>query len=246
MYPNLNQAPSDKPLFVNRVENPKIAYQLQQLGISEDTEVIKQNRQVVLKPTLVKMKTDSLILSESMTAETIVERSGGRLISLALLPSAESGTFKGCVDGYNLEQFLGHLNLCLGDAISFERHLPSVAFIATHNIENTVRFTLDQAARITGTVNDWRGQFAAMQLKQRFKVEAIEGKAAAELRIKPGDRLLLKALEKATAYANIITNAVVFRIEDHSELLFTEETAAQIFVRACDICWSCGECQENK
>jgi hypothetical protein len=243
MYPNLIQAPSEEELFIAHIGNPKLASQLWQLGISEDTEVIKQNRQMALKPVLIRANAGSLILSEAMATEMIIQRSNSRLASLALLRNSESGTFKGCIDGRNLAQFLGHLNLRTGDAISFERHLPSVELIPTLNIDKTVRLTLDQAARVTGTVSDWWGQFAAVQLKQEFKVEAIEGKTAAELRIKPGDLLYLKALEKATARSTIFTNAVALRIEDHSEFLFTEQTAAYIFVRTCDICWSCGECR---
>ena len=245
MYPNLIQAPPEKHLFITHINNPKLATQLRQLGVTEDTEVIKKNRKVVLKPALIQAKAGSLILSEGMTAEMIIQRSNGRLSSLALLRTAEPGTFKGCVDGYNLEKFLDHLNLRIGDAISFERRLPSFEFIINHNNRKTVRMSLDQATRIIGTVNDWRGQFAAVQLKQVFKVDAIEEKAAVETRIKPGDLLSLKALEKAMAHANIFANTVALRIEDHSELIFTEQAAAHVFVRTCDICWSCGECQAN-
>lgn len=245
MYPNLIQAPSEEELFIAHIGNPKLASQLRQLGISEDTEVIKQKRNVALKPVLIRANAGSLILSEAMTTEMIIQRSNSRLASLALLRNSESGTFKGCIAGYNLEQFLGELNLRTGDAVSLERRLPIADFIVNHKNKKMVRLTLDQAARLIGSVDNWRGQLAAVLLNQEFKVESIEGMALSQPRIKPGDMLSLRALEKATAHVDIFANVVALRIKDHSELLFTEQTAAHIFVRTCDICWSCGECQSN-
>lgn len=243
MYPNLIQAPFEESLFITRIDNPKLAAQLRQLGIDEDAEITKQDRQALLKPALIEGKKGSLILSAAMTAGIIIEGDDDRLVSLTELHRAESGSFKACIDGSNLEQILGDLGIVTGDVIFFERILPAVEFIAIHNNEKTIRLSLDQAARILGIVNAHRCQFAAIQLNQRFTVDSIFGNGPVEAWVKPGDMLELKAMEKVKVFANTPTNAVVLDVEDRLKLLVPEQSAALIFVRTCDICWSCGECQ---
>jgi Fe2+ transport system protein FeoA len=246
-YRNLIQAHAGEPLFVAGITSTRLACQFSQMGIEEGSEIMKVDEEIPLQPVWIKGPWGEAILSKGMAAQVVVHLADGDRRPLAELTQGQIGHLEGLSDGVDLMKVLQDLGLELSHPIRLFRKLPPVEYVADLDRERSVHMTGGMACRIWGATNDREMQFAAALMMNPFKVLRILGEKEAatpinSLGISPGAHLRLRNLEPSRVSHSSALGQIIIADQNNLRVLISETMASRILVRACEVCWTCGEC----
>lgn len=247
IYPDLVHAPLHTPLFIRHIFPHSLAERFSRFGLEEGVKIEIKNNKIPIRPMWVQTHSSRIILSQSLVLSLWVVSEKGIERSLMLLKNGEEGYVKGAFnEESDAGKLLAELGLRDGEYIKKISSLQVYDFSVEIKHGIKARFPLDDAVRILGSVDGHTTQLASVHLGQPFIVESIidvkEPRAAAWKNITRGRTLHLKKLIPPNDIGFMQT-AVHITINNHMHLCIQQKEAQQIRVGICEICWSCGECE---
>ena len=176
----------------------------------------------------------------------MVVRKDGRWVSLGLLAAGEEGVVAGILAGQEKRSQLhqGEDLLPPGMRMEMVRELPRVQFSFQVRDGRLRHVPLGAAAHVWGMSGGRRIQLAAVLVGEIFAVESFSSSRVKDRFLAwgmgKGVKLRLKGIHPVDAE----TSHMIIEGPAH-RLLISHADAGHIYVRACNICWSCGACMND-
>lgn len=251
MYPDLIHAPLQTPFFIRHISSGPLAETFSRLGLEEGALIQILDRDMPILPHWVRAHgakniLNRAILCQTMAASLLVQSEEKNDRSLILLDNGEGGFVKETLCQEKEIEALGKLGINTGTYIEKIRPLPVYDFLVELKNGETFRLLLDEAVRISGSVNGNKTQLAEVRIGQPFVVESIidneKPKSIGVKDIMPGQSLRIKELIAPNELESL-HSAVCILAKNDMQICIPRKEAQKISVGICEICWSCGECE---
>ena len=212
------------------------------IGLHRDSPITKVEAHAQVKPVWIEAGMGMVVLNRK-TAASLVVLSNDRLLSLSLLPAGQKGIVKGMLsEPDNLfHPYRDTGDLAPGMAVERIKDLPQARFTLQAPNGQFKNISLGATAHVWGRYGGKSIQLASVPLGRMFMIESFSSTGVR-------DRFNAWGMGKATklrlkAILPVDPKVPYMRIEGPvQEILLSWADANSIYVRACDICWSCGAC----
>lgn len=229
--------------YLTVVDLPELMERFEVLGLPRDSPITKIADFNQTRAVLVKTTKAQYVLSREMAANLVLQRDGV-VVSLGLLEAGQSGKFLGSLYGRNDPFYQRGEILTQGMRVEKIRDLPSLRFVFQVHEGRMQTVSLDEAIHVWGSSRGRRGQLAAVFLGGKFTIESFSSPGVKDRFLasgmEPGVKLHLRGMEPNDSRASYME----IKGPSHDILLSRTHTD-HIFVRACNVCWSCGACMVN-
>lgn len=198
----LDTAPFDKILVLEKIENEKLAIQLQRIGIYEQSEIIRLDESLEERSVRIRGPRGDVVLGAGMGVKTIVHLDDNRKLPVRDMKPGDTGHIECFHGGMNLAHTLEVLGLSEENSVTFVRLLPPMGYITRVDGRERLRLSEGDAAKIWGESDGKMMQFSLVKKESPFRVKEILGGKRAHERIKsmdirPGLTLFLEGVEQA-------------------------------------------------
>lgn len=229
--------------YLTAVDLPELMERLEDLRLPRDSPITKTAALTQARASWVKTTKAQYVLSREIAAALVLERDGVA-VSLGLLTAGQSGRVLGFLCGRDDPFYKGGKFLAPGMRVEKIRDLPFVRFKFQIQDGRMQTVTLTEATHVWGASGGRHGQLSAVFLGGTFIIESF---SSSEVRNRflasgmgPGIKLQLRAMDP------VDSSAFYIKITGTSQAFLIPYTHADhIYVRACNICWSCGACMVN-
>jgi len=247
MYHDLLQAPTGEPVYIRKIINSRVSDVFSDLGLEEGTEIIRLGEPVEIQPLWVEGVLGNAVLSPSMTISIIIELENGEIRSACELKSGENGVIKALIDTEEVLGIFQVLGIKPGEVLKVKKPLPNVSFLAELTKNKIFRFDFDSAARIWGAADGHNTQFARTIVNKPFRVidtffQKTNNKPKNLPKVESGNVFVLKRIENIDHTFEYKKSPVPIQTKSDLRLLVPFQTAEQIIIGQCQVCWSCGKC----
>ncbi len=232
----LIDAPLGEPLVLAGVLDPELALRLRRIGLSEGSEIVRLDGEVLVQPVRIRGPRGEAVLGGGMAMKTIVHLDDGRRLPLTEAEPGEGGHIEGLAGGPAFSRSLGILGLKSDDRIEVTRKLPPMEYITLVESGGRVLLTEGMAAKIWGRMADRMQQFVSARVGRLFHVMDILGGSNARqmLRsrgIEPGKIITLETVARAQTLQPDIRNPVVISSREGLRLFLEATDGRRILVR---------------
>ncbi len=240
-FKTLCQAPAGIPHYLTMATLPWLDAALAAIGLNAGTRVTKVCDDLPVRSALVETGTGRYVVSRQ-TAEAVVLEQNGSDISLCLLGPGQSGRVAATLSPGNRPTIGKDQIFHPGAQVKKIRDLPpEVRYTirapnlaawtvslntATHVWGESDRRNLQLAAALVGKPFVLR-RFSAPEAKTRFSAAGIH----------PGMQLFLAHLTPS----DVPHDAICVKGPEQ-QILLPRRLAGHVYLRLCDVCWSCGAC----
>ena len=220
---------------------PWLNAQLAEIGINAGTPVTKISDGLPVHSALVEAGNGRYVVSRQ-TAAAVVLAQDGRNISLCLLAPGQSGRVAGILPTGNPPTVVKDQIFHLGADVKKIRDLPpEVRYTIRTSDLAAWTVSLHTATHVWGESDRLELQLAAALLGKpfvlrRFSAPEVEARFFAA-GIRPGMELCLTHLTPS----DVPDDDIGLRGPDQ-QILLPRRLADHVYVRLCDVCWSCGAC----
>ncbi len=228
--------------YLAAVDRPDLMSRLEDIGITRNDPIKKTNGRFNPRAAWVKTNKGSFILNRKITASLVVQLDE-TTSSLALVSAGQKRIIVGHV-GEQRHPCRATNVLSPGMHVETIRTLPEAIFTfqAKDKIVKTV--SLNTATHVWGLSRGKHVQLATVLLGETLTIESFSSscvkKRFMDWGMEPGITLQLKRIFPATP------KTLYLKIEGPAyEILISQANANYIYVRACNICWSCGACMTS-
>ena len=241
-FQTLRQIPAGVPHFLAAVDLPDLMARLETLGLPRDSAVTKVDAHTRSRAAWVKTAKGAHIL-DGKAAASLVVRKDGRWVSLGLLAAGEGGVVAGILAGREERSLLhqGEDVLPPGMRMEMVRGLPLVRFTFQFQNGRLKHVPLCAATRVWGLSGGRRVQLAAVLVGEIFTVESFSSSRVNDRFLACGMGKGMKLRLKGIHPVDAETSHMIIEGPAH-RFLISYADAGHIYVRACNICWSCGAC----
>lgn len=232
----LAEAPFGQTLKLVKVTDLNLAHRLWRLGLFENDEIVRLDREVLLQPVRIGGLKGEAVLGGGMAGKVIVHLEDGRKLPLAEMAPGESGHIEGLTGGTGLIRTLEVLGFNVGDPLLLIRKLPSMEYLVRVDGKERVRLTEGMAAKIRGRMGEQALQFISARMGEPFHVEEIFGgnRSVKLLRgrgIEPGKTLVLEGVLPAQNVRMCLHDPVIISTREGLRLFLEQADGRRIAVR---------------
>ena len=220
---------------------PWLKSRLAAIGMNAGTPVTKISDGLPVRSALFETGSGRYVASRQTAAAVILSKNG-RNISLSLFPSGQSGHLAGVVSDEEAPYVEKDQIVRLGAEVKKIRDLPPEVRY-TFRARNAAPWTvsLHEATHVWGESDRHRLQLAAALVGKPFVIRRFSSPEV-EVRffaadIRSGMELCLTHLTPS----DVPNDYIGVRGPDQ-EILMHRRHADHVYVRLCDVCWSCGAC----
>ena len=171
----LSEAPFNQPLELVMFSCPRLAKQLNKMGLDLHSEIIRLDETLAVQTMRIQTENGPRILSGGMGLKTVVHLDDGRRVPLHDMEAGETGHVEGATGGRDFAKSLSSLDLHENDQITLVRKLPPMEYLVTLNHTKNICLSEGDAARIIGLSNGTKSQFSLAPSRNEFVVAALLG-----------------------------------------------------------------------
>ena len=236
MHIPLTKAPAGRPLIIEKMVDPELAARLRRMGLFEGSEIVRLDRDILVRPVKVKGPRGEAVLGGGMAMKAVVHLDDGRKLPLIEMRPGEKGHIEGLTGGPELEETLKKLGLSTDEPITFIRILPPMEYTVVIVDGGRVRLTEGMAAKIWGQLQGRPLQLVSARVGVEFHVLDVLGgtkaKQALQARgLEPGKTLILESVGQAQSLHTDVRNPVVVSSREGLRLFLTPKDGNNILVR---------------
>lgn len=231
----LTDASPGRTLIIKKMAVPELACRLRHMGLFEGSEIVRLDREVLVRPVRVRGPNGDAVLGGGMAMKIVVHLDDGRKLPLMEMAPGESGHIEGLTGGSELADTLALLQLTQGDPVSLVRQLPPMEYIAVIDGGGRIRLTEGMAAKIWGCIGAQQLQFVSARVGEPFRViRVLGGPGALRLLerqgVGPNIHLTLEGVGQAQSIPVAVRNPIVIVSREGLRLFLTPDDGMHIFV----------------
>lgn len=255
MYFCLKEADEDTPVYIVEIRNTKLQRWLAQAHIEIGDPVWKTRPCDEVRPMLLAGNTGVIVFSDRDAVGTLVRLQSDQICNLPLAPSKSSVRLVDRIHGEAGDAFWKAARIKSKQLLKVVRHLNSFTFVIQQGGEGAESdcFEIDDetAYHVWGHVGKQRLQLGAARVGQLFYPDrkTINDRGIEipkEIAALPDTALVIRRITPTSNLNEVNSQPVLIRSADDHKVLLPNDLARHIIVRLCDICWSCGMCEEKK
>ena len=220
---------------------PDLMAWFEDLGLRRDSPITKTVDNAQVQGAWVKTVKGQYVLGGDLAAAIIFYR-GEVATSLGLLTAGQSGIVSNILYGQDtLSLFRQGAILSPGIQVEIIKYLPSVRYTVQAKNGREKEISLDAAAHVWGVSGEKHVQLAAVYMGETFIVKLFSSPGVKDRFLSwgmgKGVRLSLRRIDSVDSmipYMEVEGTA--------QKILLPKGYADYIYVRVCEICWSCGAC----